>query len=789
MMRRRFIKWLFSFGWLKSHGFLGGLMIFVTCYIYVAAQASDSLTRPYIEAIQNWTFDTYQQIQPRTPRPEDMPARPVIIDIDEEALEAYGQWPWPRTVMAQLVENLRAYGAMVIGFDIVFAEPDRTSPRQLTHTIANLSEDIRQTLAQLPDHDAVFAETIKDGRVVLGQVGEFKKVEPDRLSPKARFGTKQTSFDAPPLTQLLHRYPGAVLNLPELEEHADGIGLFSTLPDEDGIYRKVAMLERIGDNAETAKIFPALSLEMIRVALGGADSAFVEIGEEGIRKILLKAAGGGRFEIPTDKYGRVWVHFARYPTGEPPLYVSAKAVLEKTAKPELLANRLAVVGTSAIGLKDIRATPINGTLPGVEVHSQVMETILSGSHLKREVSDFWNIPFTSQYLSVHQLEVLTILIGGLLMTVLVPRLSAILTGLVGLLIITALVGIGWYHYIEHQILVDYTYPTLCILFIFFNLTYLNYMREEAKKEQIRNAFKHYLSPDLVDQVSDDPDRLTLSGETKELTLLFSDIRGFTTISERFNAQELTRFINRFLTPMTEIIMKSGGTVDKYMGDAIMAFWNAPMDTPDHEVHACRAALEMQAAVKQLNIDLAEDAVLSGQTDPDGNRRHSVPLMIGIGINTGPCHVGNMGSEQRFDYSALGDDVNLASRLEGQSKTYGVDIVLGENTVTAIGDAFACIELDYIQVKGKTKPVRIYALLGEKELREDETFMKVEATVTAMLKAYRARKWNEAETLAEKLAKLHKPLTSLAELYKARIHDYRKTPPPKDWDGTFIATTK
>ncbi|MGB1540224.1 MAG: adenylate/guanylate cyclase domain-containing protein, partial [Rickettsiales bacterium] len=426
-------------------------------------------------------------------------------------------------------------------------------------------------------------------------------------------------------------------------------------------------------------------------------------------------------------------HFAQYPTAEPPLYISAKTVLEKTASPAMLANRLAVIGTSAAGLKDIRATPINGNLPGVEVHAQVMETILTNSHLKREVSDFWQVPFTTQYLSIYQLEVLTILIGGLLITLLVPRLSAILTGLVGIVIIGGLIAVGWYHYLEHQILVDYTYPAICILFIFFNLTYMNYMREEAQKKQIRSAFDHYVSPALLEELADNPEKLALGGETRHLTVLFSDIRGFTTISERFNAQELTRFINSFLTPMTNVILTQHGTVDKYMGDAIMAFWNAPLNDPDHPKNACRAALEMQVAVKELNKKLeaeANQAIAKEEGHKSDNRRHYMPINIGVGVNSGMCCVGNMGSEQRFDYSALGDDVNLASRLEGQSKTYGVDIVLGENTIKEIGDDFAYIELDLIQVKGKTEPVRIYALLGESELLEDPAFKEAKAAMNA-----------------------------------------------------------
>lgn len=767
---------------MKSHFFLGSLMVLGACYIYIAQPR-------LIERLQHWTFDTYQRIHPRQPDTSTMPAQVVIVDIDEASLDAYGQWPWPRTVMARLVENLRGYGVLVTGFDIVFAEPDRTSPRQLETSLPDLPPEMREALKTLQDHDAVFGEAIGKGQVVLGQVGEHKHIPEGRLHPKAKFGAKQTSFDAPPLPSLLHRYPGAVLNLEVLERDAAGIGLFSTLPDADGIYRKVALLERIGGDAETATIFPALSLEMIRIALGGADSAFVEIDEQGIRQLLLKATGGGVFKIPTDKFGRIWVHFARYPTGKEPLYVSARDVLEKSADPQLLAGKLAIVGTSAIGLKDIRATPINGQLPGVEVHAQVMETILSGSHLKREVSRFWEIPFTGIYLSIRMLELFSIFAGGMLVVLLVPRLPALLTFMAGAAIIGALVTIGWYNYLEQQVLVDYAYPALCIFAVFFLLTCLNYMREEAQRKQIRHAFGHYVSPALLEELATHPEKLSLGGETRHLTVLFSDIRGFTTISERFNAQELTRFINRFLTPMTNVILSSKGTVDKYMGDAIMAFWNAPLADPEHPRNACRAALAMQAAVKELNRRLAQEAANAAPSADTRNRRHYMPIAIGVGINSGDCCVGNMGSEQRFDYSALGDDVNLASRLEGQSKTYGVDIVLGENTYREVADDFATIELDLIQVKGKTRPVRIHALLGEAAMRGDATYQAVKAESDAMLAAYRARDWNAAEKHAKALAKHHKPLTELARLYISRIREYRKNPPPEGWDGSYVATSK
>ena len=767
--------------WLRSNFFIGLLLIFASLATYRYAN---------IERIENFAFDLYQQWSPRAPA-HDMPVRPVIIDIDEAALEAYGQWPWPRTLLAKLVDNLREYGVLVTGFDIVFAEEDRTSPALMGATIPELDATTRKTLATLPNHDDIFAESIRKGGVVLGQVGEFKPVTTERIKPKlASIGEKKTSKDALSLDQMLLHFPGAIPNIAKLNDAAAGIGLFSIIPDRDGVYRKVTMLDAINTTDGKPVIFPSLTLEMLRVAMGGGDTIFVTMTERGIKAITLKIAGGGKFEIPTDSKGRIWVHYANYPTSKPPLYISAKAVLEKTADRKLLENTMAIVGTSAVGLKDIRVTPVNPALPGVEVHAQVLETILSQSYLKRESAEFGSVRNTS--VTVQMVELLTILLGGLLILFGINR-SALIIFVLSTLVGLSITKLGWYYYTTHHVLVNWLYPALSLFMIFMVLTYLNYMREEKQRKQIRHAFGHYVSPALLQELADNPDKLVLGGETRHLTILFSDIRGFTTIAERFNAQELTRFINRFLTPMTNVILSNKGTVDKYMGDAVMAFWNAPLDDADHPKNACRAALAMQKAVKELNKTLAEEAEqVKLQPGPNGetrNRRRSVPIQIGVGINSGQCCVGNMGSDQRFDYSALGDDVNLASRLEGQSKTYGVDIVLGENTVKEIGDSFAIIELDLLQVKGKTQPVRVHALLGDETMLGDETFQKVKACMAELLVAYRAQDWDETDRKAKELSALHRPLTELARLYLERTREYRETPPPEGWNGAYIATSK
>jgi adenylate cyclase len=314
------------------------------------------------------------------------------------------------------------------------------------------------------------------------------------------------------------------------------------------------------------------------------------------------------------------------------------------------------------------------------------------------------------------------------------------------------------------------------------LTYLNYMREERERRRVRGAFSQYMSPALVEQLAEDPSKLKLGGEMRDMTLLFCDIRGFTTISEQFDAEGLTRFINRFLTPMTNIILERRGTIDKYMGDCIMAFWNAPLDDSDHARNGVRSALAMVEGVKQLNATLKAEA--------EAEKRKFVPINVGIGLNSGIVCVGNMGSDLRFDYSVLGDDVNLASRLEGQSKTYGTDNVIGENTRAKIAD-FACLQLDRIQVKGKTVPIDIYTVLGDETVAATPEFRALEERHKEMLTAYRAQDWPATRRKLAECRALDQGgrLKTLYDLYAERVETFASAPPGEQWDGVFIAKTK
>ena len=532
--------------------------------------------------------------------------------------------------------------------------------------------------------------------------------------------------------------------------------MFSLAPEFDGIVRRVPAIARIGD-----VIVPTLSLELLRVATG-QKTYVVRTNEAGIQDVAV-----GRIRIPTDNVGRIWVYYGKRDLSR---IVSIKDILSGTVDPAKLQGKLAFMGTSVAGLQDIRSTPLEESLPGVEVHAQILDMAMSKTFLQRP-----NIALG--------VEIVATIVASLLIIALVPILGAILTVVAGGLVVAALAAGSWLFFAEQGLLFDVTYPAGASMTVFIILTIISYIREEAEKRQVRGAFGQYLSPALVEQLADNPAQLKLGGETKNMTFLFCDVRGFTAISEQFKSdpQGLTVLINRLLTPLTGAILERNGTIDKYMGDCIMAFWNAPLDDAGHAMHACEASLAMFIALDVLNEERRLEAEEAG-TD-------FLPLLVGAGINTGNCVVGNMGSEMRFDYSVLGDAVNLASRLEGQSKTYGVNVVLGEETVLQLDGHFPVLELDLIAVKGKTEGVRIFALMGRADQIDDPAFRRLAERHEVLLERYRAQDWDAAEAMSHELRDYEGAPTVLYDLYLERIEVYREDPPPADWDGVFVATSK
>jgi adenylate cyclase len=718
--------------------------------LLIGLAAMRILDPPPVEELRVRTFDTFQLIDPRVKT-----AKPVtIIDIDEKSLAKLGQWPWPRTRIADLIANLTRLGAVVIGFDIVFAEPDRLNPDVAADTIRNLDEETRAKLRTLPSNDQIFADAMRRSRVVLGESGlPYVLSEFDNTLPV----TGLAMLGEPPQPFLVD-FPGLLRNVHVLEQAAAGRGLFTIKPERDGIIRRVPMMMQ----AQGATM-PSLSFEILRVATG-TDTIFIKSDKAGVKSIAVKG-----FEIPTDRNGQLWVHFARR---DPSIYVSASDVLEGRVAPERIARKLVLIGTSAVGLLDLKTTPIDPVMPGVEVHAQVLESALTRAVLSQP-----------NYGIV--VELCAAILLGLLVIAFAPLFGPVSLVAVGALFASLLVGTSWYFYWQHRLLIDFTYPLLSTTTLYLTLIFSSFVREQAQRRQIRSAFSQYLSPALVEQLAQSPEKLVLGGEEREMTIMFSDMRGFTSISESYknDPQGLTALMNRFLTPLSNAILNRKGTIDKYMGDAIVAFWNAPLDDSAHQVNACEAALDMLERVDALNQ--------ARELEAKESNRPFIPLNVGVGLNTGRCVVGNMGSDMRFDYSVFGDSVNLASRLEGQSKEYGFPIIVGSKTALAVKDRFAILELDFIMDKRTKDPEDIYAIARREHTAHSGRFQRLRNLTIEMLACYRSRDWEGALAAIERGRNTDDAgaLELLYNLYEARIRDYQENPPPEDWNGAFALLTK
>ncbi|HEU0083066.1 MAG TPA: adenylate/guanylate cyclase domain-containing protein [Bradyrhizobium sp.] len=705
---------------------------------------------PPIEELRVRTFDTFQVLDPRVKT-----ARPVrIVNIDEKSLARFGQWPWPRTVVADLVTNLTRLGAVAIGFDIMFAEPDRLNPASAAENLRNLDEETRVKLRALPSNDDIFAEAMRQSRVALGEAG-LPYVVADLDGELPATGLAVLGEDP---QRFMVKFPGLLRSTPVLEAAAAGRGLLTIWTERDGIVRRVPVILQA-----QGVTMPSLSFEMLRLA-SGSDTILIKSTTTGIASVAVRG-----FAIPTDGNGQLWVHFAPH---DPSIYVSAADVLDGKVEAETIAGRLVLIGTSAAGLHDVKTTPVSPVMPGVEIHAQVLETALTGQLLSQPV---WG-PVA---------EFLSAIILGVAVISFAPMFGPMSLIAVGAFFATLLVGASWYYYWQQRLLIDFTYPLLSTTAIYLTLIFFSFVREQSQRRQIRSAFGQYLSPALVEQLALAPEKLVLGGEERKMTVMFSDMRGFTSISESYkhDPQGLTSLMNRFLTPLTNAILARKGTIDKYMGDAIMAFWNAPLEDPEHEINACEAAIDMLERVDELNARREQEAKQGGHV--------FIALNIGVGLNTGSCVVGNMGSDRRFDYSVFGDSVNLASRLEGQSKEYGFPIIAGSSTALAVKDRFAILELDFIMVKGKTEPEVIYAIAGRQDVAQSARFQRLRNLTIEMLACYRSRDWEGALAAIARGRRTDEvfALQSLYDLYEARIRNYQNSPPPRDWNGAFALLTK
>jgi adenylate cyclase len=709
------------------------------------------LDPPPLQEVRLRTFDFYQILRPR-----ETTARPVaIVDIDEASLKDIGQWPWPRTIVADLVTQLTQLGAVAIGFDVLFAEPDRMSPSIAATSFRNLDEQTRDKLRNLPSNDEVLAQAIRRSRVVVGQVGS--------ATPAPRSQTEadlQTGFAVrgPDPSRFLVTFAGLLRNVAPIEQAAAGRGLFSIQPERDGIVRRVPIVMRA-----QGSMVPSLSMELLRVVTKSG-AILVRTDQAGVQSVAVPG-----LQVPTDENGRFWVHFNRH---DPARYVSAQDVLQGRVPRERLEGKLVLIGTSAAGLLDVKTTPVTAAMPGVEVQAQVLESALTKS-----VLTYPNYAIGA--------ELLAAVLVGLAIIMLAPILRASIVIVLGVIVVAALTGASWYLFSQYNLLIDFTYPLISSLFVYLTLIFVNYFKEQKQRRQIRAAFGFYLSPALVEQLARSPEKLVLGGEERRMTILFSDVRGFTTISEHYkhDPQGLTRLMNRFLTPLTNAIIERNGTIDKYIGDAIMAFWNAPLDDPQQEINACEAALEMLARADKLNQEFRREADQNGGT--------YMPLRIGIGLNTGPCVVGNMGSDFRFDYSVLGDTVNVASRLEARTKDYRIPIVIGPGTEQNAKEKFATIEIDRIRVKGKSEPETVFTVLGRAELGQDPNFQELRELTARMLRYYREQDWTQALTTIDLCRKAAERfgISALYDMYAERIEAFGREPPPPDWNGVYEAESK
>jgi adenylate cyclase len=704
-----------------------------------------------VEELRLRTFDLFQVLRPRPQT--SFPV--VIVDIDEASLKEIGQWPWPRTTVADLVTRTTELGAVTIGFDVIFSEPDRMSPAVAEHSFRGLDAETRAKLDTLPDNDQVLADAIKQSRVVVGQAGSSTP-EPRTQAEM----TLQTGFAivGPDATDDLFAFPGLLRNVLPIEQAAAGRGLFSIKPERDGIIRRVPVIMEAQNT-----LVPSLTMEMLRVVTK-TSAILVRTDAAGVRAVAVPG-----LEVPTDRNGQFWVHFNKSNLAR---YVSAKDILQGRVPPDRLRGRLVLIGTSAIGLLDIKTTPVEAAMPGVEVHAQILESVLTKTLL------------THPNYAIGVELVVAVLCGLAIITV-APLLSPTVVVALGVLLVAGLIGLSLFLFVEQNLLIDFTYPLISSWLIYLVLTFVNYFREQKQRQQIRSAFGFYLSPHMVEQLARSPEKLVLGGEERRMTILFSDVRGFTTISEHYkdDPQGLTRLMNRFLTPLTNAIIERQGTIDKYIGDAIMAFWNAPVDDPEQEANACDAALEMQARAAALNVELKREAEANGSV--------YMPLRVGIGLNTGPCVVGNMGSDFRFNYSVLGDTVNVAARLEARTKDYRLPLVIGSRTAERARDKFATMEIDLIQVKGKTQPEAVFAVLGLADADQEQHSKEVRALNAQMLASFRKQQWDDALGLIGRCRTAGKgfDLDGLYDMYAERIATYRADPPPTDWDGVYEAETK
>ncbi len=664
------------------------------------------------------TFDEYQRLAPRPYEP--VPVR--VVDIDEQSLAEFGQWPWPRDRVAQLIDAATEAGAAAIAFDIIFAEPDRLSPRNV---VANVPGIEPKAAATLPDNDAILARSIADRPVVLG----FGLSNNGHHLPPVKAGisyTGESPIDAPP------RLTSTTPLLPELEAAAAGLGHISLNPGRSlAVVRTVPLFLTDGE-----QLYPNLAMEALRVAQGA--STYLVSGAPDQAGIMT-AVKIGEFVVPVTSAGELWLYVGR---DRPERYVSAGKLLGPGGpSPEAraaLEGSIVFVGTSAAGLQDIRTTALGENVPGVSLHAQTVEQILSGRFLSRPD---W----------ADGLEIMAIALLGTLLVLLTFFFSPAIALFCGVALTGLALVASWFAFALYGLLFDPLAPILAGSITHFAATSFRFLVTDRERRQIRRAFGQYLSPSLLHRIENNRDALRLGGDDRELTVMFVDVRNFTEMSESLSPTAVVGFLNTLLDALSRHVTDHEGTLDKFIGDSIMAFWNAPVDVADHEVKAVRAALAMRQTMTELN---QRDAFGFGS----GSR-----VNIGVGIHTGVACVGNMGSEARFNYSAVGDAVNVAARIETCCKVVGFDILVSDRTAAALS-GYALLDAGALELRGRKGRNQGFAVVGDETVAKSPAFVALQTVHQKLVEAMQVRAPGLRKLVNLAKAKAQPLTPSLQEFY-------------------------
>ncbi|MDN5068569.1 CHASE2 domain-containing protein [Aliarcobacter butzleri] len=663
----------------------------------------------------------------------------VIVDIDETSIKSLGQWPWSRDILAKILENLTLANVGIVGLDIVFAEEDRTSPHKILQDLKIYKKDV-------PNYDLEFANIVENSPVILGY--QFDLVKKDNVNAKvpqipAIFIEKDKPQDK---SYLIEAY-NTILNIPQIQDRAYSSGFFNNIPDDTGIIRSVPLVISYDDT-----IYPSLALEVIRV-INGTQKVVVQYDENGISNIVLDD-----ISIPTDRYGRMLINF-RGPERSFK-YISAIDIYNNSFDKSEIDGKIVLIGTSAAGLFDLRATPFDSIFPGVEVHANIIDNIL--------MQDFI---YKASWLDGA--NILIIFVLSIIIVMLTTYTTFWANPIIFISFSTSYLFLVYNLLFDYGIVLNILFPIATVLIASIMTTLFDYFYNIKKEEAIKAKFASKVSKNVMDDILKNIDKNEFSAKSKEVTIFFSDIRGFTNISEKLDAKELISFLNRYMQPMSEIIIKYQGTIDKFIGDAIMAYWNAPIDIKNHCDLALKASLEQLEVLEKLNVEL---------------QKENLPKIdIGIGLNTGTVIVGEMGSSLRSDYTVIGDTINLGSRVESLCKYYDSKLNISNFTKDKLQEEYIFRFLDLVKVKGKNEPVEIWQVLGSGEAKES---LKEElALYHKAIEFYKNSDFLNALEIFESLENNeNKTNKNIYKIYITRCKEFIKTP-PKNFDGVYEHTTK